>query len=142
MFTSSFRILVLSVGSHQPEGQPDPLNSVLRAHMQGTPPDTHTPQCIGEPSDTQTPLPVAQADFSLSIQNQLNGAPGEDESNVNDSTGHAVTCENCFNRNGLARDDVAEDMRESFTPQLLTSFVLGSSLRSKTFFHYYSDLMT
>ena len=89
--------------------------------MLGTPPDTHASQCIGEPLDTQTSPPVAQAEFSLSIQNQLTRALGEDESNVNaSSAGHAFTCENCFNHNGLARDGVEEDMRESFAPQFLT----------------------
>ena len=101
--------------------------------MLGTPPDTHAPQCIGEPLDMQTSPPVSQAEFSLSIQNQLTGALSEDESNVNASSGYAFTCENCFNHNGLARDGVEEDMRESFTPQFLTSFVLCSSLRFKTF---------
>ena len=39
------------------ERQPDILNSALRAHMPGTPPDTHAPQCIREPLDSQT-LPL------------------------------------------------------------------------------------
>lgn len=79
-------------------------------------------------------MPVAQTDFSLSFQNQLTGALGEDESNVNATLGLAFTCENCFNHNGLVRDSVEEDMRESFTPQLPTSsFVLGSSSRSNIF---------
>ena len=51
----------------------------------------------------QTPPPVAQADFSLLFQNKLTGALGEDESNVNAASGHALTCENCFNHNGLVR---------------------------------------
>jgi hypothetical protein len=100
--------------------------------MPGTPPDTHA-QCIEEPLDMQTPPPVAQAYFLLSFRNQLTVAQGEDKSNVNAASGHAFTCKNCFNHNGLVRDGMEEDMRESFTPQLLTLFVLGSSLHSKTF---------
>ena len=101
--------------------------------MPGTPPDTHAPQCIGDPLDTQTSPPVAQAEFSLSIQNQLTRALGEDESNVNASSGYAFTYENYFSHNRLARGGAEEDIRESFAPQFLTSFVLCSSLRFKTF---------
>lgn len=96
--------------------------------MPGKYPATHAPQYTGELLDTQTPPPVAQVDFSLSFQNQLTGALGEDESNANAASGYALTCENCFDHNGLVRDGVDEDMRESFTSQLLTSFVLARLL--------------
>lgn len=106
----------------------NPLNSVLCAQIPGTLPDT---QCAGEPLDMQTLQPGAQADFSLSLQNQLAGAPGQDESNVNTASGHAFTWENCFNHNGLVRNGCGGYVWVS--PQLLTSFALAYTLHSKTF---------